>query len=965
MDADALLEGLNPEQKKAVTHAEGPLLIVAGAGTGKTTVIAKRIAWLIATGRAAPGEILSLTFTEKAASELEERIDQLLPMGYVELWALTFHGFGERVLRERGLDIGLPGDARLLDETGAWLSVRDRLADFGLDYYRPLGDPSRFIHDLLGHFSHAKDEVVSPSQYRAYAEALAAEPDEKARVMEIAKAFEVYEKLLMDRKQLDFGALISETIRLFRERPSVLAEFRKRFKYVLVDEFQDTNVAQYELVKLLCGATGNLTVVGDDDQSIYKFRGASVSNILAFKDDFPGAVQVFLTRNYRSKQEILDVSYRFIKRNDPNRLEAKLGLSKRLEAERGSGAEIVHAKLADLDDEARYVSDEIVRLKESDPENGWGDFAVLARANAHLKPFMEALGRRGVPHLYVASKGLYLKPVIQDAVCYFKLLDDYHESPALHRVLSWPIFRVPALDLVKLTHEADRRSWSLFEMLRHVTSLASDVTGRGLGFPTETLSEFRRVLALVEKHAERARKTTPARLLKEIFVDTGYYAELLKEETPGTLEAIGYLNQLVRRIQAYELDDPRPSLRGFMKMLDWELESGEEGRVPSDLSEGPDTVKLMTAHTSKGLEFKNVFIVQLVSRRFPGDNRREAIPFPDALVKERPNEGADAHLEEERRLFYVACTRAKDRLYLTASEDAGGTRKKKPSRFIDEIFADKDNKAAIRTVLSEKKTAFDEAETAASSSVSDVTLQLPSSFSFSQLAAFEKCPLQYKFAHLLKIPTLDKGALNFGKLIHATLEAFIEAYKADPEKPMSLAELLAIYEHGWTGEWYEDAEERERYRLDGLEGLTRAHVRTLADKPTPWMTEAPFTLKIGKYVLKGKIDRVDKLPDGTTVILDYKTGKSKEKLDSGMKEQLRIYQLALADAYQVKTGRMAFWFLRDDVQQEVEPEEDLDAVRASLEKKIAELEASDFAPSPSEFVCKYCDFKDICRFKVL
>ena len=956
MDSEKLLEGLNPEQTAAVTHAEGPLLIVAGAGTGKTSVIAKRIAWLIATGRAAPGEILALTFTEKAASELEERLDALLPIGYVELWALTFHGFGERVLKERGIDIGLAADAKLLDETGAWLSVRDRLKDFGLEYYRPLGDPSRFIHELLSHFSHAKDELVTPPQYRAYAEALEAEPDEKARVLEVARAFEVYENLLLDRKQLDFGALISETIRLFRERPSVLGEFRKRFKYILVDEFQDTNVAQYELVKLLSGQDGNLTVVGDDDQSIYKFRGASVSNILAFKDDFPKAAQVFLTRNYRSKQEILDVSYRFIKQNDPNRLEARLGLSKRLVADRGNGGAITHATLAGIDDEARYVAEEILRLKESDSELEWGDFAILARANSHLKPFLEGFTRRGIPHLYVASKGLYTKPVIQDAICYFKLLDNYHESPALHRVLSWQIFNVPALDIVKLTHEADRKSWSLYEALREAGSL---------GFSGATLETFRRIEKLIEKHAERARRTTPARLLKEVFVDTGYYEDLLKEETPQTIEAIGYLNQLVRRIQTYENDDPRPSLRGFMRVLDWELESGEEGRIPSDLTEGPDTVKLMTAHTSKGLEFKNVFVVQLVARRFPGDNRREPIPFPDALVKETPNEGADAHIEEERRLFYVACTRAKDRLYLTATEDTGGARKKKPSRFLDEIFADVENKSVIKVVAAGKSAAFHEPEAAAADATGGVVLELPSSFSFSQLAAFDNCPLQYKFALLLKIPTLDKGPLHFGKLIHSVLETFIEAYKTNPGAPMTLDELLALYESQWTGEWYEDADVREDFHRAGRDAITRAHARTVLEKPTPWMTEAPFTLKIEGYVLKGKIDRIDKLADGTVAIIDYKTGKSKERLDSGMKEQLRIYQLALADVYQMKTSRMAFWFLKDDVLQEVEPEENLDEIRASIGKKIAELETSDFAPTPSAHTCKYCDFKDICRFKVL
>ncbi len=956
IETGALTEGLNPEQLKAVTHGEGPLLIVAGAGTGKTTVIARRIAWLIASGRAAPGEILALTFTEKAASELEERIDRLLPIGYVELWALTFHGFGERVLRERGIDIGVPSDARLLDETGAWLTVRDRLTDFGLEYYRPLGDPSRFIHDLLDHFSHAKDELVTPAQYRAHAEGLEAEPDEKARVREVASAFAAYETLLHERRQLDFGSLITETIRLFRERPSVLTEFRKRFKYVLVDEFQDTNAAQVELVKLLAGTEGNLTVVGDDDQSIYKFRGASVANILAFKDDFPKAAQVFLTRNYRSKQEILDVSHRFIRQNDPNRLEARLGLSKRLTAERGGGATIAHVALADTAEEARYVADEIQKLKDADPETGWGEFAILARANAHLKPFMAALSARGIPYVYVASKGLYLKPVIQDAICYFKLLDNYHESPALHRVLSWPVFDIPALDLVRLTHEARRRSCSLYETL-HKTD--------GLGFSEETIGKLARVAALIERHAERALRTDPARLLKEIFVDTGYYAELLKEETLQTLEAIGCLNQLVRRIQAYEEDDPRPSLRGFMRVLDWELESGEEGRVPADLAEGPDTVKLMTVHTSKGLEFKNVFVVQLVARRFPADHRRESIPFPDALVKETPTAGADAHLEEERRLLYVACTRAKDRLYLTSAEETGAVRKKKPSRFIEELFGNEENGGVLTRVEDRGTGSFHQDSQTPEAGGGGVVLELPSSFSFSQLAAFENCPLQYKFAHLLKIPTLDKGTLNFGKLIHAVLETFIERYKETPDAPMTLEALLAEYEAGWTGEWYEDAHERERYHRAGREALSRAHARTLSERPAPWMTEAPFTLKVGAYVLKGKIDRVDRLPDGRVAIIDYKTGKSKERLDSGMKDQLRIYQLALADVYQVKTGRMAFWFLRDDVQQEVKPEEDLETVRASIEKKIAALQASDFAATPSAHTCRYCDFRDICRQKIL
>ncbi len=960
MDADALLEGLNPEQKAAVTHTEGPLLIVAGAGTGKTTVIAKRIAWLIATGKAGPGEILALTFTEKAATEMEERVDKLLPMGYVELWISTFHAFCERVLRERGVDIGLPGDFRLLNETGAWLMARQHLAELGLDYYRPLGDPSKFIHDLLKHFSRAKDEVVSPEDYAAFATNSAPEAlEEKERFEEVARAFAAYQKILVENKALDFGDLIAYSIKLLKERPAVLAMFRKRFKYILVDEFQDTNYAQYELVRLLAGEDGNVTVVGDDDQSIYKFRGASVSNILGFMDDHPKAAQVFLTTNYRSKQEILDASYLFIKQNDPNRLEHKLAsgkkaLSKRLKADRGTGADIVRLTGEDLQAEAETVASEIRRIKEEDETLAWNDFAVLFRANAHAKPFLEALAREGIPHLYVASKGLYAKPVIQDAICYLKLLDNYHESPALFRTLSWKIFGVPEKDLVALAHDARKHSRSLWESL---LSAGSD-------FPPETLAAFRKIRALIEKHSERSVRTYPSRLLKEIFVDSGYYADLVLDDAPERLEAIRHLNQFVRAIQSYEEGEPRPTLRGYMRQLDWEIESGEEGSVPFDINEGPETVKLMTAHTSKGLEFPTVFVVQLVDGRFPTRRHHEAIPYPDALVKETlPSEG-DPHLEEERRLFYVACTRAKDRLYLTGAEDVGGARKKKPSRFLVELDAIPDAKKLMRDLRAAAASAFD-AEEPAPAEDGAYTLEMPKDYSFSQLAAYENCPLQYKFAHLLKIPTIDKGQLNFGKTIHAVAEAFIAKYMETPAAPMSEEEVVALYESLWDGEWYEDSVQKTRYHDAGRAAVKHVRKRTLEERPQPWLVESPFSIKIGPYTVRGKIDRVDKLPDGRAVIIDYKTGKAKDEIPAEMKAQLAIYQLALKDVHGAETADMRFWFVNDDVVTPVEPAKDLEKVRAKLEERITELATSDFAPTPGEHTCKWCDFKDICRFKVL
>ncbi|HRY63599.1 MAG TPA: UvrD-helicase domain-containing protein, partial [Patescibacteria group bacterium] len=419
----ANLERLNLEQKEAVAYGDGPLLIVAGAGTGKTTVITERIAWLIEQGLAKPEEILALTFTDKAAGEMEERIDKVLPYGYVDLWVMTFHSFAERILKAHALDIGVPNDFRLLTQTEQWLLVRNNIEKFKLDYYRPLGNPTKFIHALIKHFSRCKDEEIWPEEYLRYTEELrmnldgmesgvkngkskiqisnqiqnpkskkikrgeevAGELDgridliEVNRLEEIANAYHIYQQLLLDNSVLDFGDLINYTLKLFRTRPNILKYYQKQFKYVLVDEFQDTNFAQYELVKLLAGERRNLTVVGDDDQSIYKFRGASVSNILQFKDDYQEAAEVFLNKNYRSRQNILDLAYSFIQLNNPERLEIKIQeykntriqeypnkksgvLTKKLEAEIGGEGEIEYYQAGDEAGEVEWVVNKIIGI---------------------------------------------------------------------------------------------------------------------------------------------------------------------------------------------------------------------------------------------------------------------------------------------------------------------------------------------------------------------------------------------------------------------------------------------------------------------------------------------------------------------------------------------------------------------------------------------------------------------------
>jgi len=334
------LADLNKEQLEAVTFGEGPLLIVAGAGTGKTTVITKRVAYLIEAKKLSPNEILAVTFTDKAAEEMEERVDKLLPYGYLDLWISTFHSFCQRVLQEYGLDIGIPGDFKILDPTSAWLLIRRNLERFHLDYYRPRGNPTKFIHALIEHFARCKDQGIYPEDYLRYAQKIEndfqkgrnkeLDDTEVRRIKEIAKAYETYQQILLENSALDFGDLINYTLLLFKKRPKILKKYQDQFKYILVDEFQDTNWAQYELVKLLAEPRKNITVSLDDDQSIYRWRGSSFNNLLRFKEDYPEAKEVILVKNYRSTQDILDLAYKFIQLNNPNRLEYQLSQEKEL-----------------------------------------------------------------------------------------------------------------------------------------------------------------------------------------------------------------------------------------------------------------------------------------------------------------------------------------------------------------------------------------------------------------------------------------------------------------------------------------------------------------------------------------------------------------------------------------------------------------------------------------------------------
>ncbi len=977
-----LFEGLNEAQLSAVQHGDGPLLIVAGAGTGKTTVLTRRYAHLLSQDGISTENILALTFTEKAAGEMEDRVLKLLPTGTYDFWISTFHGFCQRMLEAHALEIGLPNQFRLLTSTDAWLLLKRRIHELPLDHYRPLGNPVKFLRALIQHISRAKDEDISPEAYLEFAQNAALDGDaefvtgERARLSELANLYFAYRKILRDEGCLDMNDLIMETLRLFRERPSVLEQYRKQFRYLMVDEFQDTNWAQYEMIKLLCGTAKNITVVGDDDQAIYKFRGASLANILQFRDDFPQAKTVALVENYRSNKEILDVAYSFIKKNDPNRLEVRLadtGLSKQLEAKRGDGGSVEVLWKKTVEDEAEAVADEIKRLKDRDPETSWNDFAILVRSNDGAEPFVHAFDRAAIPFQFLALRGLYGKPAVLDVLALLHLLDGYHESPSVWRALNLGCYPMASKDIAELLQYSNRKGISLWTALK----LARDAR-----ISDDGIRVVEKLVSHVEGLAEAAKRESPLRVLQLALEKSGYLTMVMALPEREKREYIQHLNGLAERVKRYERATHGPSLRGFLDELRQEIESGEEGGLDFDPDSGPELVKIMTVHAAKGLEFKYVFVASLVDQRFPTRQRAETIPLPDGLIRERLPEG-DVHLEEERRLFYVAMTRAKDRLYLSGASHYGGSRPKKPSAFFAESGLEVPK---LEGDLTSDLSRLELHEPEIDPRADIVHYELKKKFSFTQLATFRKCPYSYKLEHIYRIPKFGTYQKSFGQSVHNTYQHIIQLHQVRGQSQqgslfgspaeavqtteggfrVTLQEALEMYEEAWIDEWYESRARHDEYKENGRKAVRNFWNACAKQAPDILAVEADFTLVLGLHSLKGKVDRIDKLPDGSVAVYDYKTGTAKEELSPEEKEQLHLYQIALEEKG-MKVASLTYIYVLDWIETPVDVLEGdkRETFMNKLSERMESIISSDFKPTPEPFTCKFCDFRNICEFKKL
>ena len=724
VDPESLTRGLNDRQREAVTHAGSPLLILAGAGSGKTRVLTHRIAYLLATGRARAGEILAITFTNKAAAEMRERAGALVGDDARRMWVSTFHSACVRLLRYEHEAAGLSSSFTIYDAQDSQRLIQMVLKAQDVDI-------KRFTPKMVAaRISDAKNELIGPKRY-----AETAGKDPVSRI--VADAYVEYDKRMRASNALDFDDLIMRTVDLLRDNPLIAEHYHRRFRHILVDEYQDTNHAQYVLVRALVGdgsdgvTPAELTVVGDSDQSIYAFRGATIRNIEEFERDFTGARTILLEQNYRSTQNILSAANAVIARNTGRR-------AKNLWTASGDGALITLDAADSEHDEARFVVGEIDRLADSGVD--WGDIAVFYRTNAQSRALEELLVRQGIPYRVVGGTRFYERREIKDALAYLQVISNPDDTVAARRVLNVPKRGIGAKAEEAIAAHAARHGISFGAALRHLWLRAGRPAGEGEGIdvdalarsastdealadssvsvssggaagenpgardgadasvaadssaaaapasspvPSESAPEVLGITARAAKsaaafwglietlRAAEARGASQADILEEVLDRTGYLAELRRSEDPQDASRVENLAELHSVAGAFAADAPGGTLADFLERVALVADSDQ---VPAEGERGGQ-VTLMTVHTAKGLEFPAVFVTGMEDGTFP--HQRSL--------------GDESELEEERRLAYVAITRARERLYLTraAVRSAWGTpQEMPPSRFLDDIPAE-------------------------------------------------------------------------------------------------------------------------------------------------------------------------------------------------------------------------------------------------------------------------------------
>ncbi len=977
---------LTSEQRAAVTHPGGPAIVLAGAGAGKTRVLCRRLAWLVGEG-ASPDEILALTFTREAAVELRARAEDLIDASHETLRVTTFHAYAQELTRVQGVEHGLLPAVSVARTEDRMLMLLDRLDELDLRVHDLRGDRPQLVADLVARIDACRDQLVPAEAYRRWAEARVAgagsgsEMHRARRELEIARVYEIHDRWLAEEGREDFGLSIVRALDLLRAHPDRRAAAQAGARHVLVDEFQDTNHAQAELLYTVAGASESLVVVGDDDQGIYRFRGASAKNIVDFRARFPHAAELRLERNHRSTQAILDAASAVVAPIADRAPKRSVALPE------ATGPAPAFWSAPDPDGQARAVVERIVALAgEGVPLE---EQAVLMRAvRLEARPLVEALERAGVPHQVRGGIGLFERREVRAAVAWLRAACDATAVQEHLRLGSDARFGVPWDELADAVTSAAATGGAVTGALGRVAR------AHGAAAMADALDEIGRAAAGASA-ADALRVAIDRSGLRAAAIATG------GAEGAARLAGLAALERLGREVAGR---DPALTPAGLSSLLSGLADIGYrgEGIAPRERI----GVQVMTVHQAKGLEFDAVFVIGMTRAGFPGADRGR-VDIPDQLLPEVLPRGRDAHVAEARRLAYVAMTRARRHLVLCTLAANGAGIPQAPSPFFEEARAavaggvDEVGEAPERGLLDEvgarraeferasaraahalahDDPAADELRAAAARAADDLlaaraaVLRPPApappvaaparpgrpglEISPSAIELYRGCPLRYRYAMVDRVPAPPSVARAIGVAAHSALEAQYRPEGAGGDGEALVRRFAVALRREGVAETAEGRQALAR----GRDALPAYHDRLVRSRTRPVAVERPFTLAVGPHRVHGRVDRIDAHPAGGHQLIDYKTGKPPTAAGraDGDDLVLRLYMLGAREAWGVEPRGATLVHVLDGDTRGVHPDAADDASVVEAVRDAAEgISAGRFAPRPS-WACRSCDFALIC-----
>jgi DNA helicase-2/ATP-dependent DNA helicase PcrA len=889
---------------------------------------------------------------------MQARVDVLVPYGQADAAIHTFHAFGDRLLRDNAFELGLAGDVRLINRAEAVVVLRENLFQLGLERYLPLGDPTRFLGALVDLFGRAKDEGIGPRMLLENAQestaALGASPadadpalaDLAASRAEIARAYDSYCRLLAGRGLIDHADQIALPLRLLRERPAIRAALQQRYRYLLVDELQDANASQLELVLLLAGPAANVTVVGDPDQGIYDFRGASSGNVGRFEAAHPGIRRIVLRRNYRSRAPIVEASRRLIAHNaGTDSYEPPRAARRTSRRELPVNVRAYQSADAEADAVAEAIAERVAAGESP------ADFAVLLRSNAETLGIVRSLHARGVPADNGSRPDLTRLPAVRSLLAFLRVVADHSNNLELYTLATAEPYRLTAEQLGPQLNSSRRRSRSLWDTL--IAAVAEDS-----GLDATARSRVSQLVDHVRAGIERSARHTSGEVLHDYLRRSGTLGRLARLSDDGPdligLRGIARFVALIRGRASLLAEDRVAFLVPHLETL-----SEQETQIEAD-GPPPEQVAVLTVHRAKGLEFKVVFMCGLVDGRFPVQGRAPLLSLPTDLLA---GSGGAVPLAEERRLFYVAMTRARDELWL--SYHTGGRGARRPSPFIAEAI-DMATSAPVPPLSTDAPLTVERIEQGLKPPRVPVIQPRhvggPLSLSFSQVDEYLTCPERYRLRYVVGLSTPAHHALAYGSALHQAIAAFHVSQGRG--EPLDEASLLTELDRHWLPDGYLSREHEEARYAAGRDALVRFRERELASGIVPVAIERPFRFRLGQDQIVGRVDRLDREPAGV-VITDYKSSdvRDQKRADARARDSLQLQVYALA--HQAETGelpaRVQLHFIDSGVVGSAQPDEArIDRARNKLTAAADGIRAGEFAPRPSALGCGYCPFRDVC-----